>query len=165
MSFLLLSVYLFLSLYLLEFLFIYCLTMLFPLWDMLLLSSSTILFFFLSYILGIKFFFFLVLISLSQLYSFFHTLHTPFSLSLLFLLLFFFSSMLLGIDYTTHFLLVSQGGILVPDFCRSVLPCLYVLYSPYMLLLSPLLSIFSLAEVYLWGVYSPSYNIPVFFPI
>jgi len=149
MSFLLLSVYLFFLLCLSEFLFMCRLTILFPLWGMLLLPSSTTFFFFLSYILGIRFFFFLVLTPFSQLYSFFYTLHTLLLLSLLSLLLLFSSSMLLGIGHTTHFLLVSQGGILVPDFCRSVLSCLCILYSPHILLLSPLLSIFSLAEVHL----------------
>ena len=127
------------------------LTVLFPLWSTPLLSSSTTLFFFLLYILGIKSFFFFVLTPFSQLHPFFHTLHTPHLLSLLFFLLLLFSSMLLGIDYTICFLLVSQGGILVPDFCRSVSLCFHILYSPHILPLSPLLSILSLAEVCLWG--------------
>ena len=75
------------------------------------------------------------------------------------------SSMLLGIGYTTHFLLISQEGILVSDFCGSVLPCLHILHSPHMLPSSLLLSIFSLAGVCLWGAYSPPHNIPVSFPI
>ena len=56
-------------------------------------------FFFLPYILGIKFFFFIILTSFSQLYLSFYTLYTPLSLSFLSLLLLLFSSMLLGIDY------------------------------------------------------------------
>ena len=73
--------------------------------------------------------------------------------------------MLLSIGYTTYFLLISQEGILVSDFCGSVLPCLYILHSPHMLPSSLLLSIFSLAGVCLWGAYSPPHNIPVSFPI
>ena len=149
----------------LEFLSICCLTALFPLWGVLLLPSSTTFFFFLPYILGIRSFFFLILTPFSQLHPSFHTLYTPLSLFLLSVLLLLSSSMLLGIGCTTCFLLVSQGEILVLDFCRSILPCLYILYSPHTLPSSPLLSIFSLAEVHLWGVYSLSHNIPVPFPI
>ena len=148
-----------------EFLSICYLAMLFSLWSVLLLLSSTTLFFFLLYILGIRFFFFLILTPFSQLHPCFHTLHTPLLSSLLFLLLLLSSSMLLGIDHTTHFLLISQGGILVPDFCRSIPPCLHILYSPHMLPSSLLLSILSLAGVCLWRAYSPPHNIPVPFPI
>ena len=119
--------------------------------------------FFLPYILDIRSFFFLILIPFSQLHSFFHTLHIPLLSSLLFLLLFLSSSMLFGIDHTIHFLLVSQEGILVPDFCRSIPPCLHILYSPHILLPSPLLSILSLAGVYLGGTYFPLHNIPASF--
>ena len=114
---------------------------------------------------GYKILFFLILIPFSQLHSSFHTLHTPLFSSLLSLLLLLSSSMLLGIGYTIHFLLVSQEGILVPNFCESVPPCLYILYSSHTLPPSPSLSIFSLAEVHLWGAYSSLYNIPVPFPI
>ena len=149
----------------LEFLSICCLAALFSLWGVLLFSSSTTLFFFLPYILGIRSFFFLILTPFSQLHPSFYTLHTPLLLFLLSLLLLLSSSILLGIGCTIHFLLVSQGEILIPDFCRSILPCLYILHSPHTLPSSPLLSIFSLAEVHLWGVYSLSHNIPVPFPI
>ena len=128
-----------------------------------LLSSSTTLFFFLSYILGIRSFFFPILTPFSQLHLSFHTLYTLLSLSLLFLLLLLSSSTLLGIDYTTYFLLVSQGGILVSDFYGSILFCLCILYSSHMLLLSLLLSILSLAGVCLWGAYSSLYNISASF--
>ena len=63
-------------------------------------SSSTTLFFFLSYILDIKSFSFLVLTPFSQLYFFFYTLHTIPLLFLLFLLFLFFSSMFLYSLYT-----------------------------------------------------------------
>ena len=137
----------------------------FPLWGMPLLPSSTTLFFFLLYILDIRSFFFLVLISFSQFYSSFHTLYTPLLLSLLFLLFFLSSSILLGIGHTIHFLLISQERILVPDFCKSISPCLCILHSPYTLPPSPSLSILSLVGVRLWGVYSSSHNIPAPFPI
>ena len=143
----LLSVYSLLSLYLLEPLSMCCLAILFPLWGTLLLPSSTTLFFFLLYILGIGFFFFPILILFLQLYPSFYTLHTLLLSSLLFLLLLLSSSMLLSIGYTICFLLISQKGILVPDFCKSVPSCLCILHSPYMLPPSLLLSILSLAGV------------------
>ena len=125
----------------------YYLAVFFPLWGTPLLPSSITFFFSLPYILGITFFFFFILIPFSQLYSFFYTLCTPLLLSFLSLLLLLSSFMLLSIGHTTYFLLVSQGGILVPDFCRSVPPCLHTLHSLHMLPPSPLLSIFSLAGV------------------
>ena len=142
-----------------------CLAILFPLWGTLLLPSSTTLFFFLLYILGIGFFFFPILILFLQLYPSFYTLHTLLLSSLLFLLLLLSSSMLLSIGYTICFLLISQEGILVPDFCKSVPSCLCILHSPYMLPLSLLLSILSLAGVCLQGAYFSPYNIPVPFLI
>ena len=92
-----------------------------------LLPSSTTFFFFLPHILGIRFFFFLVLIPFSQLHPSFHTLYTLLLSSLFSLLLFLSSSMLLGIDCTTHFLLVSQKEIFVLNFCESVPSCLCIL--------------------------------------
>ena len=165
MSSLLFFVYPSLLLCLSEFLSVHHLAVLFPLQDILLLSSSTTLFFFLPYILDIRFFFFLILTPFLQLHLFFYTLYTPLLSSLLSLLLLLSSSILLGIGRTTHFLLVSQGEILVPDFHGSIPPCLHILYSLHMLPPSPSLSILSLAGVYLWEVYSPLYNIPVSFPI
>ena len=141
------------------------LAVLFLLWNMPLLPSSTTLFFFLPYILGIRSFFFPILIPFSQLHPFFYTLHTPLSSFLLFLLLLFSSSMLLGMSHTIYFLLVSQGGILVLDFCRSVLSCLYILHSLYILLLLLLLSIFSQVKVHLLEAYSTLYSTPIPFPI
>ena len=95
--------------------------------------SSTTLFFFLFYILGIRFLFFPILTPFLQLYPFFHTLHTLLLSSFFFLLLFLSSSMLLGIGCTIYFLLVSQEKILVSDFCGSISSCLYILYSPHTL--------------------------------
>ena len=143
----------------------YYLAVLFPLWGMPLLPSSTTFFFFLPHILGIRFFFFLVLISFSQLHPSFHTLYTPLLLFLFSLLLFLSSSMLLGIDCTTRFLLVSQKEIFVLNFCESVPSCLCILHSSHMLPPFSLLSILSLAGVCLWRAYSPLHNIPAPFPI
>ena len=142
-----------------------CLTALFPLWSIPLLSSSTTLFFFLPYILNIRSFFFLVLTPFLQLHPSFHTLHTSLLSSLFSLLLLLSSSMLLSIGHITCFLLVSQEGILVLDFCRSIPSCLHIFHSLHMLLPFLLLSILSLAEVYFWGAYSSLYNIPTPFPI
>ena len=112
------------------------LAVLFSLWGMLLPSSSTPLFFFLSYILGIRSFFFPIMTPFSQLHPSFHILHTVPLSFLLFLLPLLSSSMLFGISYTTCSLLVFQGGILVLDFCGFILPCLYILHNPHMLPLS-----------------------------
>ena len=100
-------------------------------------SVLLLFFFFLSYILDIRSLFFSTLIPFSQLYSFFHILHTiPLSF-LLFLFLLFFSSMLLGISHTTCSLFVFQGEILVLDFCRSISPLpLYPLQSTYIATIS-----------------------------
>ena len=133
----------------LDLLSIYYLAALFSLWGTPLLSSSTILFFSLPYILGIEFFFFPILTPFLQLHPFFYTLHTLLLSSLLSLLLLLSSSTLLGIGCTTHFLLVSQGGILVSDFHGFVPPYFHILYSLHMLLPSLLLSILFLAEVHL----------------
>ena len=133
MSSSLLSVHPPLLLYLLEPLSVHCLAALFPLWGILLLPSSTTLFFFLPYILGIGSFFFPILTLFLQLYPSFHSLCTLLSSSLFFLLLLLSSSMLLGIGHIIYFLLVSQGEIFVPDFHRSVPPCLHILYSPHIL--------------------------------
>ena len=100
---------------------------------------------------------FLVLIPFLQLHPSFYTLYTPLLSSLLSLLLLLSSSMLLDIGHTTHFLLLSQEGILIPDFHGSVLPCLCILYSLHILSPPLLLSIFSLAGVHLWRAYSPPY--------
>ena len=95
--------------------------------------SSTTLFFFLFYILGIRFLFFPILTPFLQLYPSFYILYiVPLSL-LLFLLSLLSSSMLFGMSHTTCSLLVFQGGILVLDFCKFVPPCLYILYNPHML--------------------------------
>jgi len=133
MFFSLLSIHPSLLLHLLEPLSMYCLAALFSLWGIPLLPSSTTLFFFLLYILGIGSFFFPILTPFLQLYPFFHTLHTLLLSSFFFLLLFLSSSMLLGIGYTIYFLLVSQEEILVSDFCGSISSCLYILYSPHTL--------------------------------
>ena len=129
MSSLLFFVYPPLLLCLSEFLSVHHLAVLFPLWGILLLSSSTTLFFFLPYILDIRFFFFLILTPFLQLHLFFYTLYTPLLSSLLSLLLLFSSSMLLSIGHTICFLLVSQEEILVSDFCGSVPLCLCIFHS------------------------------------
>ena len=110
-----------------------------PLWSPLQLSlpSSTTLFFFLPYILGIRSLSFSILTLFLQLHLFFHTLHTVPLSFLLFLLLFLSSSMLFGISCTIYSLLVFQGRILVLDFYRSVPPYLCILHNPHMLLPSP----------------------------
>ena len=141
------SVHFLLSLCLLEPLSIYCLAVLFSLWSVLLLPSSTTFFFSLPYILGIRSFFFPILIPFSQLHPFFYTLHTLLLSSLLSLFLLLSSSMLLGIGHTVYFSATSQEGILVLGFHGFGPLCLYTLYNPHMLLLFPLLTIPSQAEV------------------
>ena len=102
------------------------------------LSNSTTVFFFLSYILGIGSYFFLISALFLLLYSFFHTLYTVPLLSLPSLLLPLFSSMLSGKGCTTYFLLVFQEETFIPDFYRFKPPCLYILYTLHRLLLSSL---------------------------
>ena len=124
-------------LHLLKALSMHHLAVLFLLWNMPLLPSSTTLFFFLPYILGIRSLSFSILTLFLQLHLFFYTLHTVPLSFLLFLLLFLSSSMLFGISCTIYSLLVFQGRILVLDFYRSVPPYLCILHNPHMLLPSP----------------------------
>ena len=108
------------------------------LYSMLLLLNSTMVSFFLFYILGIGSYFFLVPALFLLLHSFFHTLYTVLLLSLPFLLLPLSSSILPGKGYTICFLLVFQEETLVPDFYGFKPPCFYISHTLYRLLLSPL---------------------------
>ena len=127
-----------LLLYFLELLSICHSAILFPLWGVLPLPSSIIVFSFLSYILGTESISFLIPALFLLLYPFFYTLYTVLLSSLPFLLLPLSSSILPGKGYTICFSLVFQEETLVPDFYGFKPPCLHISHTLYRLLLSPL---------------------------
>ena len=127
-----------LLLYFLELLSICHSAVLFPLWGVLPLPSSIIVFSFLSYILGTESISFLIPALFLLLYPFFYTLYTVLLSSLPSLLLSLSSSIISDKGHTTYFLLIFQEETLVPNFHGFEPSCLYIPYTLYRLLLSPL---------------------------
>ena len=130
-----------------------------------LFPSSTILSFFLPYILDTIYLFFLILTSSVLLHFFFYILHILPLLFSFFLLLLLSSPIFLGICHIACSLSTFQEKNLVSSSHGFILPCFYIYHSLYMLLLPLSWSTLFPVGVHLLGLYSLLYSTPVPFPM